>query len=146
MVKGYGGRKPGTHRSGFGNGIFLHVAKDGKSTWHVRFKLDGKDVSRRVETANQSCDLNRAKALSTDVIARARRGEMPSGRVKTLSTDSLGTHFTEWADAKLGSESWSKRHHKKSLETAERKLGDLWFRPTNAINRRELIEQRPNFL
>ncbi len=141
MVKGYGGRKPGTHRSGFGNGIFLHVAKDGKSTWHVRFKLDGKDVSRRVETANQSCDLNRAKALSTDVIARARRGEMPSGRVKTLSTDSLGTHFTEWADAKLSSESWSKRHHKKSLETAEQKLGDLWFRPTNAINRRELIEQ-----
>jgi hypothetical protein len=51
MVKGYGNRKAGTYRSGFGDGIFLHVAKDGTSTWHVRFKLDGKDVSRRVEAS-----------------------------------------------------------------------------------------------
>ena len=138
-MNGYGNRKPGTHRSGFGNGIFLHVAKDGASTWHVRFKLNGKDVSRRVETANQACDLNRAKALSVDVIAKAQRGD--TGRARGLTSNDLGTHFTAWAHAKLTSGSWRPRHHQKSLETAEQKLGTLWLKPSNAINRKELIEQ-----
>ena len=137
-TKGYGRRPEGKHA--MGDGLILIVGKKG-SAWYGSVKVNGKKTTKKIAVANQQCSENRARAMLYQMRADAEAKH--SAGVPTYHHEdlTLGAIYTAWAAAKLGSESWSERHHAKTTEQALSYLGPLWDRSLLDLTRLEIIRQ-----
>lgn len=127
-ITGYGNKPPGRH--GYGEGLVLQVSPKGKSTWYVRFKVNGKWTMRSIGEAGQTLDSTYAKRRAADLIEQANSGEVSlrSERVGTRQLDrmTLGGMVTHWANRMVTQGSWTERHHAKTLERMAKHLEPLW--------------------
>lgn len=138
-VTGYGNKPPGRH--GYGDGLVLQVSPKGKSTWYVRFKVNGKWTMQSIGEAGQMLNSTHAKRRAADRIEQAKSGgvTLRSEQVGTrkLNRATLGGTVTHWAGRMLSQGSWTERHHAKTLERMEKHLGELW-----AVKSAELTRQQ----
>ena len=111
-VTGYGNKSPGRH--GYGDGLLLQVSPKGKSTWYVRFKVDGKWTMRSIGEAGPTLNSTHARRRAADLIEQAKGGEvfLRSEQVGTrkLNRATLGGMVTHWADRMLQQGNWTERH------------------------------------